>query len=68
MKQTIKKIKLSDIPDVIKRMGLDRETTINLTIETVEDDLLSTFERIGQTAQEKGLTEEILSELLADES
>lgn len=68
MKQTIKKIKLSDIPDAIERMGLDRETTINLTIETVEDDLLSTFERIGQTAQEKGLTEEILSELLADES
>ena len=68
MKQTIKKIKLSDIPDVIKRMGIDQETTINLTIETVEDDLLSTFDRIGQTAQEKGLTEEILSELLADES
>ena len=68
MKQTIKKIKLSDIPDAIKRMGLDRETTINLTIETVEDDLLSTFDKIGQTAQEKGLTEEILSELLADES
>ena len=68
MKQTIKKIKLSDIPDVIKRMGINQETTINLTIETVEDDLLSTFDRIGQTAQEKGLTEEILSELLADES
>ena len=68
MKQTIKKIKLSDIPDAIKRMGLDRETTINLTIETVEDDLLSKFDNIGQTAQEKGLTEEILSELLADES
>ena len=68
MKQTIKKIKLSDIPDAIKRMGLDRETTINLTIETVEDDLLSKFDKIGQTAQEKGLTEEILSELLADES
>ena len=68
MKQTIKKIKLSDIPDAIESMGLDRETTINLTIETVEDDLLSKFDKIGQTAQEKGLTEEILSELLADES
>lgn len=68
MKQTIKKIKLSDIPDVIKDMGLNQETTINLTIETVEDDLLSTFDQIGQTAQAKGLNEEILSELLADES
>lgn len=68
MKQTIKKIKLGDIPDVIKQMGLNQETTINLTIETVEDDLLSTFKLIGQSAQEKGLTEEILSELLANES
>lgn len=68
MKQTIKKIKLGDIPDVIKQMGLNQETTINLTIETVEDDLLSTFELIGQSAKEKGLTKEILSELLADES
>lgn len=68
MKQTIKKIKLSDIPDAIKGMGLNQETTINLTIETVEDDMLSTFDKIGQTAQEKGLTEKKLSELLADES
>jgi hypothetical protein len=68
MKQTIRKIKLSDIPDAIKQMGINQETTINLTIETVEDDLLGTFEQIAQKAQEKGLTEETLSELLADES
>lgn len=68
MKQTIRKIKLSDIPDAIKQMGLNQETTINLTIETIEDDLLATFEQIAQKAQEKGLTEETLSELLADES
>lgn len=68
MKQTIKKIKISDIPEAIQRMGIDRETMINLTIETVEDDLLSVFAQIGQTAQEQGLTEEILEELLADES
>lgn len=33
-----------------------------------EDDLLSVFDRIGRNAQTKGLTEEILAELLADES
>ena len=68
MKQTIKKIKISDIPEAIQRMGIDRETMINLTIETVDDDLLAAFVQIGQAAKEKGLTEEILEELLADES
>jgi hypothetical protein len=33
-----------------------------------EEDLLSVFDRIGRNAQAKGLTEEILQELLADES
>ena len=33
-----------------------------------EEDLLSLFDRIGRNAQAKGLTEEILEELLADES
>jgi hypothetical protein len=33
-----------------------------------EEDLLSVFDRIGRNAQAKGLTEEILEELLADES
>ncbi len=33
-----------------------------------EEDLLTVFDRIGINAQAKGLTEEILSELLADES
>ena len=68
MKQTIKKIKISEIPDVIQRMGINQETMINLTIETIEDDILTVFDRIGQTAKDKGLTEEILEELLADES
>lgn len=36
--------------------------------ENKEDDLLSVFDRIGKNAQGKGLTEEILEELLADES
>lgn len=71
MKQTIKQIKISDIPDALQRMGISQDTTINLTIETVEDeqeDILTLFQEIGQEAQAKGLTDEILEELLADES
>ncbi|MCM0590206.1 MAG: hypothetical protein HEQ35_14425 [Gloeotrichia echinulata IR180] len=33
-----------------------------------DEDLLSVFDRIGRKAQAKGLTEETLEELLADES
>ncbi|MBW4558288.1 MAG: hypothetical protein KME59_20645 [Trichormus sp. ATA11-4-KO1] len=33
-----------------------------------DEDLLSVFDRIGRNAQAKGLTEDILEELLADES
>jgi hypothetical protein len=33
-----------------------------------DEDLLTVFNRIGRNAQAKGLTEEILEELLADES
>lgn len=71
MKQTIKQIKMSEIPDALQRLGIDEDTTINLTIETVEEepeDILTLFQQIGQEAQSKGLTNEILEELLADES
>ena len=33
-----------------------------------DEDLLSVCERVGRNAQAKGLTEDILEELLADES
>jgi hypothetical protein len=68
VKQTINQIKISEIFEAIQQMGIDRDTMINLTIETIEDDFLVVFDRIGQEAQEKGLTEEILAGLLADES
>jgi ferritin-like protein len=68
MKKTIEKIKISEINEVIKQMGVNQNTIINLTIETVEDDFLTLLNQIGQEAQAKGLTEEILEELLADES
>jgi hypothetical protein len=41
---------------------------IDLTIETLDDDILTVFDRIGKEAQEKGITEEKLAELLSDES
>ncbi|XVE09428.1 MAG: hypothetical protein HCA05_10350 [Dolichospermum sp. DET68] len=36
--------------------------------DQAEEDLLSVFDRIGENAQAKGLTEEILEQLLSDES
>lgn len=41
---------------------------IDKRINSQEEDLLTVFDRIGQNAQRKGLTEEILQQLLADES
>ncbi|QHG18225.1 hypothetical protein [Nostoc sp. ATCC 53789] len=37
-------------------------------ISSNNEDLLTVFDRIGRNAQAKGLTEETLEELLADES
>ncbi|MFO8038284.1 MAG: hypothetical protein R6U67_02420 [Sodalinema sp.] len=41
---------------------------IDKAINAQEEDLLTVFDRIGKNAQDKGLTEEILQQLLADES
>jgi hypothetical protein len=52
-------------------LGFNPDQVINLTIESSEfpeDSLLNVMDRIGKKAQENGLTEEILDELLADES
>lgn len=70
MKQIIKNLKVSEIPNAIAQLGLSPEQQINLTIEDEEtsDDLLSIMDKIGAKAQAKGLTEEKLQELLADES
>ncbi|MGI0480293.1 hypothetical protein ACN4EE_05835 [Geminocystis sp. CENA526] len=46
---------------------LREELDKNLS-QNQEEDLLSVFDRIGKNAQGKGLTEEILEELLVDES
>jgi len=68
MKQVIKNLKVSDIPSIIARLGLSPEQEVNLTIEESSDSLLSIMDKIGAKAQAKGLTEEKLAELLADES
>lgn len=41
---------------------------IDRRINFQEEDLLTVFDQIGKKAQQKGLTEEILQQLLADES
>lgn len=71
MKQTLCNIQVSDLSNVINNLGFKPDQVINLTIESSEyseENLLSVMARIGQKAQENGLTEEILNDLLADES
>ncbi|MEB3189581.1 MAG: hypothetical protein VKL42_04475 [Snowella sp.] len=68
MKQTLSNITVSELPKLISDLGFQPDQVVNLTIESSEDDLLSLMARIGKKAQENGLTEEILNELLADES
>ncbi len=68
MKQVIKNLKVSEIPNVIAQLGLSPEQEVNLTIEETSDDLLSIMDKIGAKAQDQGLTEEKLRKLLADES
>ena len=68
MKQILKNIKVSDIPTLIAQLGLAPEQEVNLTIEENSESLLSIMDKIGKKAQAKGLTEDKLIELLADES
>jgi hypothetical protein len=68
MKQILKNIKVSEIPQRIAQLGLSPDQEINLTIEQTPENLLSLMDKIGKKAQAKGLTEDKLAELLADES
>ncbi len=67
MKQILKKVKVSEIPKLIAQLGLSGEQEVNITIEEASENLLEIMDRIGKTAQDKGLTEAQLTELLADE-
>ncbi len=68
MKQILKKVKVSEIPQLIAQLGLSGEQEVNITIEAASENLLEIMDRIGKQAQDKGLTEAQLTELLADES
>ena len=68
MKQVLKNIKVSEIPTLITQLGLSPEQEVNLTIEENSETLLSIMDKVGKKAQAKGLTEDKLAELLADES
>jgi hypothetical protein len=55
MIQTIKQIKISEIVEAIQRMGVNQDTLINLTIETIEEDITTgaqTNAAIATTAQQ----------------
>ena len=67
-KKIMQNIKIKDIPSFIDRLNLSPEKTVNITIESADDDLLSIMDRIGKTAQQKGINEEKLAEILEDES
>ena len=50
------------------RQELEQESERQQSDPYPKNDFLVTFDRIGKEAQDKGLTEEILAGLLADES
>ncbi len=50
------------------RQELEKESNRQQSKLYPQNDFLITFDRIGKEAQDKGLTEEILAGLLADES
>ena len=50
------------------RQELEQEAARQQSDPYPKNDFLVTFDRIGKEAQDKGLTEEILAGLLADES
>jgi hypothetical protein len=50
------------------RQELEKETERQQSDPSPKNDFLITFDRIGKEAKDKGLTEEILVGLLADES
>jgi hypothetical protein len=56
MKQTLKQIKLSEIPQALQHLGISQDTMINLTIETLD---ISTQPYQYQSQTFKDLLEEV---------
>ena len=59
---------LSSVEKEQIRQELEKETDRQQSEPYPKNDFLMTFDLIGKEAQDKGLTEEILAGLLADES
>jgi hypothetical protein len=68
MREIVRNIRVSEIPNLIAQLGFSPEQEVNLTIEESSEDILSIMDRVGKKAKERGLTEDKLAELLADES
>lgn len=68
MKQVIKRIRISELSEIVKQMGINQNTMVDFTSETTQDNLLAIMDLIAKEAHENGLTEEILAELLADDT
>jgi len=56
------------VQQLSKEEQIKLKQEIDKQINSQEEDLLTVFDRIGKNAQQRGLTEEILQQLLADES
>jgi hypothetical protein len=56
------------LPTLIAQLGFSPEQEVNLTIEENSESLLSIMDKVGKKTQPKGLTEDKLIEMLADES
>ncbi len=59
---------LSSVEKEQIRQELEKDTERQQSDPYTKNNFLTTFDRIGKEAQDKGLTEEILAGLLADES
>jgi hypothetical protein len=68
MKQVIKRVRISELSEIVNQMGINQNTMVDVTIETTQDDLLAIMDLIDKEAQKNALTEEILEDLLTDES
>jgi hypothetical protein len=71
MKEVIHNVRVSDIPAAIRQLGLPEDMSVHLTIEDQDDTtraLMDVVKDIRAYAQQHGLTDAKLEELLADES
>lgn len=71
MKEVIHNVKVSDIPAAIRQLGLPEDMNVHITIEDKDDTtkaLMDVVKEIRIHAQQQGLTDAKLEELLADAS